>query len=481
MKPILILAVGLVVGSGAIDVVTRDVNASQLVDLSIAPSGGNATSGIQYGLMFEEINFAGDGGLYAELIRNRAFQGDPHWPQSLIGWHPINGANLSLMNLTQPLSWALPTSLRVSSVGKKGSVGFANEGWWGIDVRPQTYTGSFYVKGSYDGDFTAALKSNTTGKTWATASISGKTKSNEWTQHHYSLTVKSKAPDVNNTLQITFNGAHVANGYLDFNLISLFPPTWNHRTNGLRKDIMQAQSDLQPKFLRFPGGSDLSGQWIDAQWKWNETIGDLKYRPGKPSTWGYHETNGLGLIEYMLWCDDLKLEPILAVWDGLWAESVLTTNETLWPYVQWALDEIEFLTGPSTSKYGSLRAKLGYPKPWKINYVEIGNEDNLGGGGASYPFRLSLFYNAIKARYPDIYVIASTIAYGLPGSAGGDYHDYSPPDRLVQRFNIFDNLVGDGHKYLLGKSMILSNVAMIDMFCRRVLFPGAEWTRHQLQ
>lgn len=122
-----------------------------------------------------------------------------------------------------------------------------------------------------------------------------------------------------------------------------------------------------------------------------------------------------------------------------------------WPYVQWALDEIEFLTGPTTSKYGALRAKLGYPKPWKINYVEIGNEDNLSGGGASYPFRLSLFYDAIKAKYPDIYVIASTIAYTLPGTAGGDYHDYSPPDRLVARFNIFDNLIGDGHKYLLGK------------------------------
>ncbi|KAH8658025.1 alpha-L-arabinofuranosidase A [Xylariales sp. PMI_506] len=414
--------------------------------------------------MFEEINFAGDGGLYAELVRNRAFQGDPYWPQSLAGWDAVNGASLQLLNLSNPLSWALPTSLRVSQVNtttnlaSRGSsssstatIGFLNEGWWGIDIRPQLYTGSFYVQGAYTGSFTASLKSNTTGEVWATAKIVSRAKQNEWVQHHYTLEVTSKASDENNTLQITFDAQHAVDGYLDFNLVSLFPPTWNNRPNGLRRDIIQAQADLNPKFLRFPGGSDLEGQWVGAQWKWNETIGDLRDRPGKPSTWGYHETNGLGLVEYMLWCEDLGLEPILAVWDGLWADAVLTTNDTLAPYIQWALDELEFLTGPADSTWGKVRADLGYPEPWTINFVEIGNEDNLSGGGASYPLRLELFYDAISAQYPDIYIIASTIAYSLPGDAGGDYHDYSPPDRLVSRFNIFDNLPGDGHKYLLGE------------------------------
>ncbi|KAJ5698819.1 hypothetical protein N7462_000824 [Penicillium macrosclerotiorum] len=418
------------------------------VQISVAKSGGNVTTNLQYGAMEEEINHCGEGGLYAELIRNRAFQGSTTYPSSLDAWSAVGDSSLSLQNLSNPLSSALPTSVRVKG---KGTSGFSNSGFWGIDVRPQKYSGSFYVKGSYSGAFTAYLKSATTGEVWASAKVSSKSVAKEWVQHEFVLTPSKKAPNSNNTFSLTFDASKASGGSLDFNLISLFPPTWNDRPNGMRRDLMQALSDLGPKFLRFPGGNNLEGDTIDGRWKWNETIGPLKDRPGRATTWQYQETSGMGLVEYMEWCDDLNMEPILAVWAGLALNGDVIAEEDLDFYVQDALHEIEFLTGSVDTEYGALRAKYGHPDPWVIRYIEVGNEDNLNSGLSSYEsYRFAAFYDAITEKYPDIQVLASTVAMTLPGTAGGDYHLYDIPDNFITKFDMFDSYSTE-HPILLGE------------------------------
>lgn len=150
----------------------------------------------------QEINHSGDGGIYAELVRNRAFQGSSFFPTSLDGWEAVNDASMTLQNLSMPLSSALPTSVNVKG---QGVIGLKNLGWWGIDVQPKVYSGSFYVKGDYHGKFTAALQSYADGHVWAEAEIESESVGHEWTQHHYTLVPHRAAPNVNNTLTITFD------------------------------------------------------------------------------------------------------------------------------------------------------------------------------------------------------------------------------------------------------------------------------------
>ncbi|KAL3428359.1 alpha-N-arabinofuranosidase A [Phlyctema vagabunda] len=147
---------------------------------------------------------------------------------------------------------------------------------------------------------------------------------------------------------------------------------------------MEALKGLNPSFFRIPGGNNLEGLYAPYRLAWNDTIGPLKDRRGHQGTWGYQQTNGLGLIEYFEWCDDLGVEPVWAVWDGLYLNSGPLSEDEMAPYVQDALNELEFITGDVSTTYGALRASLGYPEPWALNYVEIGNEDNLSNGLQSY-------------------------------------------------------------------------------------------------
>ncbi|KAF2711394.1 glycoside hydrolase family 51 protein [Pleomassaria siparia CBS 279.74] len=419
------------------------------VDIKVQASGGNKTSRMPYGLMHEDINNAGDGGIYAELIRNRAFQGSSRYPVSLAGWTPINGAALSIKNLTAPLSSALPNSLNVATGNGSpdSEIGFRNDGFWGIDVRVQNYTGSFYVRGSYNGSFTASLSSTLTNETFGSVSIPSQSKNDEWIKHEFSLVPKSNAPSSNNSFGIQFDAKSVIGGSLDFNLISLFPPTYKGRENGLRVDIAEAFEALGPKFLRFPGGNALEGPNLANPWKWDETIGDLKNRPGRPGVWGYQTSDGLGLVDYLHWCDDMELEPILAVWSGLALDGAYINETDLQPWIDDALAEIEFIRGPASSTYGSLRASLGHPEPWKLSYVEIGNEDWLAGAPSGYDsyieYRFPLFKQAIEEKYPDIQIIASPSKFDnmtIAAPAAGDYHPYRQPNDYYAEFSKFDAL-----------------------------------------
>ncbi|KAI4870152.1 glycoside hydrolase family 51 protein [Hypoxylon rubiginosum] len=421
------------------------VSSVTAVDISVSSTGGNATNGHQYGFLHEDINNSGDGGLYAELIRNRAFQISEGFPATLDAWHPINGVELSLKNLSIPLSDVLVTSMNVAASPEQGEVGFFNDGYWGMDVKAsRKYSGSFWVKGAYSGQFTASLQSNVSGETFGTANITSQSTAGEWTEHEFELTPSKDAPNSNNSFVLTFDASGVSGGSLDFNLISLFPPTFRGRKNGMRTDIAEALEQFHPTLFRIPGGNMLEGLTNRSWWDWKNTLGPLKNRPGFTGAWGYQQTNGLGLVEYLEFAEDIGMEIVLGVYDGLSLNGDITPESQLQYYIDDALDEIEFIRGPADSKWGSVRAELGHPDPWKLQYVEVGNEDWLSGGWETFKeYRFPNFLSALNEAYPDIQVISSGSyydGYDIPQPAGGDYHVYAEPDTLVAEFNKFDNI-----------------------------------------
>lgn len=261
-----------------------------------------------------------------------------------------------------------------------------------VDVSASnTYTGSFYVSGEYSGKFTASLVSKTTNQTLATVTFTGSSVVGSWTQQSFELTPSADAPNSNNSFTLTFDAT--SGDVLNFNLISLFPPTYKDTLNGNRPDLMEALAALNTKHFRIPGGNNLEGLSAPDRWIWNNTIGNLTDRPGRIGTWGYTNTDGLGLIEYMLWCQDLGVEPVLAVWSGEYLDGTIISEDDLGVYVQDALNELEFLMGDSSTEYGSVRVALGYTDPFTIKFVEVGNEDDLNGGEDSYiAYRFNMFY-----------------------------------------------------------------------------------------
>ncbi|KAK4550251.1 hypothetical protein LTR36_003218 [Oleoguttula mirabilis] len=432
--------------------------AAQAVSVSVASSGGNATSPYAYGLMFEDINNSGDGGVYAELIQNRAFQGDTVFPKNLAFWNALGGAELSLQNLSTPLSQALPTSMQVTagnSSNSSSTIGFSNVGFWGFPVvEGWEYKGSFWVYGGLDGNVTVCLTSDQN-EEYVEASVEVSS-SSDWTQYNYTFTPSTSAPNSNNTLNFTFAASDLT-GSVNFNLLSLFPPTYNDRPNGNRVDLMEAMAGLYPSFFRMPGGNNIEGLLPPYWWNWTETIGPLEDRPGYPGTWTYENTNGLGLIEYLLWSKDLGMEPILAVWSGLWLNGTTVPEDELQTYVNSALDEIEFCMGDASTTWGAKREALGYG-PFQINFVEVGNEDSLNGGAPTYSaYRFNAFFDAITAAYPNMTIIGSF--YDIDGAtppfnASGDFHEYALPVQMSSQFNLFDNYTS-AHPLLLGEYAVI--------------------------
>jgi len=216
----------------------------------------------------QDISHSGDGGIYAELIQNRAFQANTFEEATIAPWGSFGEPRLSLKEINW-LSIALPFYINVAPPPARQHslnvsiptrpIGLSNPGWWGISITPQTYTGSFYVMGSYSGRFNIALKSNLTSTVYAMTSISAKSSSTVWTQVNYTLAPSTSAPDTNNILEITFDPTKATDGSLNFNLLSLFPETYKNRPNGLRKDLMEALAELSPSYFRFPGGNNIEG------------------------------------------------------------------------------------------------------------------------------------------------------------------------------------------------------------------------------
>ncbi|HZZ27678.1 MAG TPA: alpha-L-arabinofuranosidase C-terminal domain-containing protein [Pirellulales bacterium] len=368
---------------------------------------GVKISPMLYGLMTEEINYSYDGGLYAELIRNRAFK-DRDTP---VHWSVVQseGAEGKIeLDSKDPLNTtALTKSLRleISKVGEGGRVGVANDGYWGIPVKPNTtYRASFYAKANSDfkGPLTVDLE-NSDGKIAATTTVSQIT--TDWKRYDATLKTGDVAESSKNRFVIS--GANP--GTIWFSLVSLFPPTFHDRADGNRIDLMNLLQEMHPAFLRFPGGNYVEGNDFANRYNWKITVGPLEDRPGHMSPWNYRSSDGMGLLEFLDWCEDLHMQPVLAVFAGFCLQGrYVATGEELKPFVQDALDEIEYVTGDASTFWGSKRASHGHPAPFKLTYVEVGNEDNLGGGGRTYEERFAAFYDAIKAKYPQLQIIATT-------------------------------------------------------------------------
>lgn len=401
-----------------------------------------------YGLMTEEINFSYDGGLYPELVRDRTIgQG---W-RALTHWTLVTRGNSVAQvspDETNGPSAALSRSLkvRVSMATESAPAGVQNDGFWGIPARPQTtYSGSFYAKADSAGvPVTVSLVNDETGETAARTIVTGLT--SEWKQYTFTLKTGDVAVTANNHLILTIPRPAT----VWFNLISLFPPTYLGRPNGNRIDLMEKLAAMHPKFLRLPGGNYLEGDHIPERFQWKKTIGPWVDRPTHPSPWRYRSSDGMGLLEFMQWCEDLKIEPVLAVYAGYsMAQEHVEPGPTLDPYIQDALDEIEYVTGSTSTKWGAERAKDGHPEAFPLHYVEIGNEDWFDKSG-SYDGRYAQYFKAFKVRYPDLQLIATAPIKSVKPDVL-DEHYYMSAEKSFSDAGHYDKTDRGGPKIFVGE------------------------------
>ncbi|GGG95183.1 alpha-L-arabinofuranosidase C-terminal domain-containing protein [Silvibacterium dinghuense] len=401
-----------------------------------------------HGLMTEEINYSYDGGLYGELVRNRTFftdwEGAPYWRMVPKGQAK---ATLTIDKTTGP-SAALPHSakLTLESVGTGGSAELENQGYWGIPVRPHaTYKGSFYAKADGSvGSVHVAVVGDETGVELASADVT--LDGSGWKQYSYELVSHAETASSTNHLVLSI----AKPGSIWFTLVSLFPPTYHDRENGFRPDLMELMAAMKPTFLRMPGGNYLEGDHIKERFDWKKTIGPMVDRPTHRGPWGYQSSDGMGLLEFLEWTEDLKIQPVLAVYAGysLQQEHV-NPGKDLEPYVQDALDEIEYVTGDTSTKWGAERAKDGHPAPFKLHYIEIGNEDWFDKSG-SYDERYAQFYKAIKAKYPQYELIATTPVKTVKPDVVDD-HYYKSAEEFFADVHHYDKTDRNGPKVFVGE------------------------------
>ncbi|MDQ6679125.1 MAG: carbohydrate binding domain-containing protein [Acidobacteriota bacterium] len=401
-----------------------------------------------YGLMTEEINYSYDGGLYAELVRNRTFRSD--W-SGILNWFLVEKGSSSAkisVDKNGP-SAALNTSakLEVTKADAASPAGLINEGYWGIAVRPSSrYSGSFYAKAEAAGPLPVkvALVADQSGQVLgsATATVSG----SEWKQYQFELQTGSAAATSETHLEATIDRPAT----LWLQLVSLSPPTYHGRQNGNRGDLMEKLAAMRPAFLRFPGGNYLEGNRIETRFDWKKMIGPMVNRPTHPGTWNYHSSDGMGLLEFLNWCEDLKMEPVLGVYAGYsLGGQLVKPGPDLDQYVQEGLEEIEYVTGGTGTKWGAVRARDGHPAPFKLRYIEIGNEDNFD-KARTYDGRYAQFYQAIKAKYPDMQLIATMPIKGMTPDVLDD-HYYKREQGMFAEARHYDQTDRKGPKIFVGE------------------------------
>ncbi|HLK62628.1 MAG TPA: alpha-L-arabinofuranosidase C-terminal domain-containing protein [Bryobacteraceae bacterium] len=402
-----------------------------------------------YGLMTEEINYSYDGGMYAEMVRNRTFRSD--W-SGILYWLVVEKGSAKARTRTDREtgpSEALKTSMRleVSQADAQNPAGVLNEGYWGMALRPDTtYRGSFYAKTDSSAPLavTARLVNSDSGKTVASATVSGVGSS--WARHEFTLKTGSIPSSSHHHLELLVE--HPVTLWLD--LVSLFPPTYHDRPNGNRADLMEKLAAMHPAFLRFPGGNYLEGDHIADRFQWKKTIGPLVDRSGHQGPWRYYSTDGMGLLEFLEWCEDLNMQPLLAVYAGysLQQEHV-NPGPDLEPYVSDALDELEYVTGGVDTKWGAVRAANGHPKPFPLKYVEVGNEDQFD-RSESYDGRYSQFHRAIKAKYPELQIIATAPVKSIQPDVIDD-HFYRRAPEFFSDVAHYDKTDRNGPKIFVGE------------------------------
>jgi alpha-L-arabinofuranosidase len=363
------------------------------------------------------------------------------------------------------LNSALTRSLRLdfaSSVASGQRAGMANGGYFGVPIVPgQRYHVSFFAKGSsgFDGPVTVSLESGDGKTTYVSARVHGI--GTDWRQYSTTLIVpKNAAASTGGRFVIGVDNRDGAAGKAEtvaagsslwLQVVSLFPPTYRNRKNGLRPDLVDLLQGMKPKILRFPGGNYVEGNTIATRWDWKTTIGPVWERPGhQNSAWGYFSDDGLGLLEYLQLAEDLGATPVLGVWAGYTLNGTVVAEADLAPYVQDALDLVEYVTGPVSSTWGAKRAADGHPAPFKTPYLEIGNEDWLDNSGSYDKYRYAAFYDALKAAHPEIKLIATTKVTSRPMDIL-DLHYYESESWFENASTMFDSYDRSGPRIFVGE------------------------------
>lgn len=413
-----------------------------------------------YGIFYEDINHAADGGLYAELIQNRSFEDDDNAPAH---WACGGGAQMSLTTKGL-LNKAQGHALEVRVDGR----GFiSNGGFWGIKaVQGRTYRLSFWAKGKLKGSMTATLGSRDGSRSYAEAKLDQPV-TGKWAK--YTATLTSDANDPKACLFINLDGK----GTVCFDVVSLFPPTFNNRENGMRPDLASMLKALHPRFFRFPGGCFVEGQQSpDNAFRWERTIGPVETRPGHWNVnWGYRTSDGIGFHEYLQLAEDLGAKPLYVVNVGIW-HGGFTPVDSLQPWIDETLNALEYANGPVTSKYGALRAQNGHPEPFNIEYLEIGNENNqpdVRQQSDNYYKRFKLFKDAVLAKYPGMHLIGNVVAWGDDDPKWEspepveyvDEHYYRTPGWFSANFHKYDGYDRRGPKVYVGEYAVTQGFGTI--------------------
>jgi alpha-N-arabinofuranosidase len=420
-----------------------------------------------YGIFFEDINMAADGGVYAELIKNRSFE----FNTSLMGWTTMqkDGGTGSVQIIDRQFERPEnPHYARVTVNAINGFFGLENEGFKGMGIKTgESYTFSVMSRVAVTGAVKLVIELvDEAGKPIGSAVLTPN--KNSW--ERYSVKIKAGATAQKGRLRLWMQGA----GTVDVDMISLFPEhTWKNRPGGLRADLVQKLADLKPGFLRFPGGCIVEGRDLATRYQWKKTIGDIDSRETMINRWNtefkhrlspdYYQTFGLGFMEYFMTAEDIGADPLPILNCGMACEfnsGELAPMDKLEPYLQDALDLIEFANGGVDTRWGKLRADLGHPRPFNLKMIGVGNEQ----WGEQYIARWMVFEKAIKQKYPYIKLVSSVgpdpdgEKFNLLNTALRslhadilDEHYYRSPQWFLQNVNRYDKYDRKGPKIFAGE------------------------------
>lgn len=427
---------------------------------------GGPINPAMWGVFFEDINYGADGGLLAELVKNRSFE----FTEPLMGWTKLahdGGAGELTVSAERPLNANNPHYLRLRSEGA-GGFGLGNTGFFGMGVRKgENYVFSVQIRSA--DPVASTLNFAVLGQDGQRLG-GGAVKGAHTAWQRFERTFRIAATDPKARLSVWITGP----GTLDLDMISLFPQrTWKNRPNGLRADVVQALADMKPGFVRFPGGCIVEGRQLSTRYQWKTTIGapeerrliinrwndEFKHRPAPD----YFQSFGLGFFEYFQMCEDIGAAPLPILNCGMACQfnsNELVPLDQLDPFIQDALDLIEFANGPAASTWGGQRAAMGHPKPFHLRLLGVGNEQ----WGPQYVERLARFTRVLKAKHPEIQLVASAgprpddelFHFLWPklrelNADIVDEHCYATPDWFLDNSRRYDNYARQGPKVFMGE------------------------------
>jgi len=444
-------------------------NGASVINVDTTQSGATVSPQL-FGAMMEDINYGAEGGIYNDEVRNSGFNDSSN---ALNAWSAVAGPGVtasltsdtgtgptSALTQSGKLTVGTGVSAKHSTVAKTAGTtanastlaraGIANSGYFGVGIAPSTtYTAEFYAKssGSFAGPLDVDLES-TSGTVYASASVKGVGTS--WHKFTVKLKTPASAPTTStNKLVISTTDSSVNGATVWFGATYLYPPSYQNASNHLRIDLMQKLAQLKPAVFRVPGGNYLEGNTYATRFEWSNTVGPVDERAGHMnSAWGYWSTDGMGIDEYMQMAEEVGSSPILAVYAGYTLNGQSDTGSTLVNDVMDAVNEIHYLTDPASTNWGALRARNGHRAPYKIQYVEVGNEDWFSN---SYAARYPLFYVAIHSAFPNLKIIATADSTGGAPYDVIDDHFYNSPAWFEANSHYFDNTPRGSSKIFIGE------------------------------